>query len=477
MEPTIWHGCYNDNWKGFITDASHAHPAKFSKALIERIYDHLSARGYITKGDVVGDPFGGVGTGALVAAYRGMRHVSVELEPKFVKLAQENFERHESRLRAGGFTPPTILQGDSRRFHLLTLEAIVTSPPYADSINSSKSGIDWTKAKRPERWLHGENRHAVQASADHKMKYGQTEGQIGALKSGDISAVISSPPYAGIAAGAGGLNTKPPRNPGDQGGRSPSAASQSGNWSKELLRYGDEPGQVARLDEGSVDAVVSSPPFLATEGGCKPKMGGTIDEKMMQRHNATASERYGDHPDQVGNLKAGSAMDAIATSPPYLGGGHHPDQTGAWNKNGRGQGGAEDQAGYGKTEGQIGQADKETYWQAMCQIYQSCFLALRTGGVLVLVLKDFVKDKKRMRLCDDTATLLKHCGFVELERIHAMLTSETREGGLFGGDIVTKKERKSFFRRLHEAKVPEVDERRIDWEEVLIFQKPAQDLR
>ena len=29
-ESIIWHGCYEDNWKDFITDQSHAHPAKFS---------------------------------------------------------------------------------------------------------------------------------------------------------------------------------------------------------------------------------------------------------------------------------------------------------------------------------------------------------------------------------------------------------------------------------------------------------------
>lgn len=84
MKPKQWTGCYADSWKGVITDAAFAHPAKFSKALIERILDYMAEKGWIKKGDVIGDPFGGVGTGGIVAAYRGFRWIGNELEPKFV---------------------------------------------------------------------------------------------------------------------------------------------------------------------------------------------------------------------------------------------------------------------------------------------------------------------------------------------------------------------------------------------------------
>ena len=40
-EPLTWTGCYDDNWKGTITDEAFAHPAKFAKGLIERIADYL----------------------------------------------------------------------------------------------------------------------------------------------------------------------------------------------------------------------------------------------------------------------------------------------------------------------------------------------------------------------------------------------------------------------------------------------------
>lgn len=44
----------------------------------------------------------------------------------------------------------------------------------------------------------------------------------------------------------------------------------------------------------------------------------------------------------------------VVSSPPYVSGGHHPDQTGAYNTNGMGQGQTKDTAGYGKEDGQLG---------------------------------------------------------------------------------------------------------------------------
>lgn len=89
------------------------------------------------------------------------------------------------------------------------------------------------------------------------------------------------------------------------------------------------------------------------------------------------------------------------------------------------------------------------------------------GGVLAVVVKDYVAKGKRVPLCDDTARLLEHCGFVVIERIHAMLVSETTHGDLFNGETTKKTSRKSFFRRLAEANgSPE-----INFEEVIVAQK------
>ncbi len=61
---------------------------------------------------------------------------------------------------------------------------------------------------------------------------------------------------------------------------------------------------------------------------------------------------------------------------------------------------------------------------------------------------------------------VQRLGFTSVERIYAMVTSETVEAGLWG-EIVTVKERKSFFRILTEHK----GSPHIDWEEVLVVRK------
>ncbi len=420
MKPTIWHGCYDDGWKGLITPESFSHPAKFARGLIERIYDHLLVQGYVHKGDLIGDCFGGAALGGIVAAYRGLRWVGVELEPRFVELAKANIERHRYKLGVMGKPIPQILQGDSRHFAELVagVSAAVTSPPYCDQVERP-SCIDPSKVKKPG----GPNGNTFQTN------YGTSPGQIGSLKSGTVQAVCTSPPYATIASGAGGLNTKPPKKRGQQGGRSATSASQDTDQ-----KYGQTPGQIARLSEGKVASIVTSPPW---EKNCEGVMRSDKFKDPMAF--ATAQHTKGHGCSVEAKLKAMVAD--------------------------------KERASYGDTAGQIGQESSENYWSAMKQVYASVWQSLKPGGVLVVVIKDYCRAGKRVPLCDDTLTLLTHLGFVPLERIRAMLVKETREQGLNGEEFVSKTERKSFFRRLHEAKMPEDDERRINWEEVLIVIK------
>lgn len=42
-----WQGCYEEGWKGEIVPAAFAHPAKFSRSLIRRIYGHAFAEGWL----------------------------------------------------------------------------------------------------------------------------------------------------------------------------------------------------------------------------------------------------------------------------------------------------------------------------------------------------------------------------------------------------------------------------------------------
>jgi hypothetical protein len=178
-----------------------------------------------------------------------------------------------------------------------------------------------------------------------------------------------------------------------------------------FTEYGQTPGQIGSLSPGDIDAVITSPPFLRTQGGeTGPRKGWQEDaDSLAARHAAGGKD------------------------------------------------------GYGNTPGQIGKESAETYWEAVAAVYQQCRLALKPGGVMAVVVKDYVKAGKRVPLCDDTAKLLESLGFEVFERTRAHLVKKRSHPSLFGGKVTRMKERKSFFRRLAEAK----GSPRIDWEEVI----------
>lgn len=450
---SIWEGCYELQWSGVISKESFAHPAKFSRGLIERIYDYCLAEGYLLPGDLVGDPFGGIGTGGITAAYRGLQWVGHELEPRFVKLALDNIELHRSRLVSMGRPLPVIWQGDSRQFHkkFLMVAGAITSPPFSAAGAQPPN----MRAHCPVHSKFKNEPDRIAANSERQL------GNIETLKSGAIDGAITSPPYADIAAGAGGLNSKPARRPGQQCGR------RGGGSQDAIQRYGVEAGQISRLKGGTIDAAVTSPPYAkslrAQQDGIdweKAKQNGEAGQNHGKGKSCHAD--YGQESQQIAALPAGN-IDGAVTSPPYEGSGKGgPDY-----QPGRAKGTDSPKLtrdSYGDSTGQIGRDTGETYWQAMKAVYGSCWLAIKPGGVLVVVVKDYVAKKQRVRLCDDTCRLLEHVGFVVVERIKAMLVSESVHSDLFAGETTVKKERKSFFRRLAEKK----GSPKIDFEEVII---------
>lgn len=418
---STWEDCYEAQWSGMITPAAFAHPAKFSRGLIERIYDYCLAEGYLRAGDVVGDPFGGVGTGGIIAAYRRLRWFGLELEPRFVALGNENLALHKGRWPAATLGDAMLLQGDSRRFHEAwhaapRFSGMVTSPPYADSISAQESGIDWSKGTGGRDFTKEQRHQGLRKPMG--LEYGSGSGQIGALKSGNLDAAVTSPPYADIAAGAGGLNSRPARKPGQQCGRT-GGGSQAADQ-----KYGRAEGQISQLASGTIDGAVTSPPWV----DCNLSIDKNFMEKRAaENRNGSRFQpdigSYGTSPDQIGALKAASANGKAAAA--------------------------------------------ETYWMAMKQVYASCHLAIKPGGVLVVVVKDYVAKKQRVPLCDDTCRLLEHGGFTIEERIRAMLVSRTVHPDLFQGETVVKRSRKSFFRHLAEQNGSPP----IDYEEVIIARR------
>lgn len=403
-----WRGCYDSSWRGTIVNQAFSHPAKFSKGLIERIVDHGLEQGYWKPGDLIGDPFGGVALGGIACGARGINWAGVELEPRFVELADQNLRKHGPLFMESGATSVTIRQGDSRQFAELVGEVAgcVTSPPYAANEKSDRTG-----QARDDRRGFRQGRGGFKTSEC----YGDTDGQIGRLKSGNLDAVISSPPYAERIVDPPSESAKRARA---ESGRDPNSAS----WSQD--GYGTTEGQIGALKSGDVDGVITSPPWEKnTEGSLGAhKFKNPEDALQAGRGNgASDAARLRQLERDVGKS-------------------------------------------YGDSDGQIGNNSGETYWHAMRDVYSQMLLAMKPGAVAAIVVKDYVKNKARAPLCDQTCQLLESLGFTVFERTRCHLVKETRHPDLFGGeDHVEKKERKSFFRRLAEKN----GSPRIDWEEVL----------
>jgi len=141
MDTVVWKGCYDDSWKGIITPESFAHPAKASRALLRRIMNHMIAEKWLNKGDLLLDPFGGVGTTGIQAASWGIRFVGVELEEKFYKMALENFDLHRIQWEKFSDPLPRMIHGDSRKLAevLVMADAVVSSPPYNEGLGHGGS--------------------------------------------------------------------------------------------------------------------------------------------------------------------------------------------------------------------------------------------------------------------------------------------------------------------------------------------------
>jgi DNA modification methylase len=231
----------------------------------------------------------------------------------------------------------------------------------------------------------------------------------------EAGAVVSSPPYAESIDPRRESEREKDREHRQRIGRNPYSPG-----SLPIDGYGTTPGQLGALPAGSVDAVVSSPPYAGERG-----------------HPSLGNECLDDWGHQGGNIMKRRGKDIR----------------------------------YGDTEGQLGTQNLDTFWAAARAILLQCHAVLRPGAVCAWVTKDFVKDKKRVAFSADWLRLCIHCGFEPLGWARAMLVEEKQEAGLFGS-IKTKKEKKSFFRRLHEARLAEDDPRRIDYEDVVFVRKP-----
>jgi hypothetical protein len=295
-----WPGCYTDGWQGEIVEDAFQHPAKFSRALIRRIYQHALDKGWIAPGDVVLDCFGGVALGSLDAMWNGCLWVGCELEERFVILGRQNIERFTRRYgNKTGWGSAILLNGDSRQLASVIQQAalVVSSPPYAGNSKSDYLLSEDGKTRQRDVKRGYKQGHGCFRGSE---TYGQTPGQLGTLKEGDLDAVISSPPYANSEQSHDGdftlQSTQVNPTPRKLGSRSYFPADMS------------TPGQL-----GNLDAVVSSPPYE----GIVHNGNGIDQEKLVKyrpgKNTQAKNEGYGVGKENLGNSQGDNFWSASRT--------------------------------------------------------------------------------------------------------------------------------------------------------------------
>jgi len=351
--------------KQWFTGISFSHPAKMSLPLQLWLIDNFTK-----EGEVILDPMAGSGT-ILVACSMGRNVIAVDLEQKFVDMMKGNWEKIQQRGCQLGYSmgTATILQGDARQLEGLLMDKCIFSPPYTNrmdgGIRGSRAGMKPYTDESPDSWF---------TQRDQK--------NIGNLPYGEIDKIITSPPF-GEAQSGGGIAQK-----GYQGSRH-SPTDLVGKRSYMPENTGNDPGNIQRLPYGSIDAVITSPPYELTAKG---RTGG-----ICGRDESVKQLEYSHNQGNIGNLKG------------------------------------------------------ESYLSAMLEVYQGCWRVLKPQGLMILVTKNFIRNKQEIRLDLDTIKLCEQAGFNFQDRWYRELANQ------------------SFWRTIYHQKYPDVEP--IKYEDVLIFKK------
>lgn len=473
-----WNNCYPSNWRGLIVKDALKHPAKYSSALIAKIYDHLVEEGWVTEGDKVVDPFGGVALGALHAMRLGLTWRGVELESRFVAIGADNISLWNKRF---GNMPrwsgdALLIEGDSRNLTELlkeqTANTTISSPPFG---KASKGGGIAASVRGESDYPMSEANTRVKKAASAAVGFGyqgqgETEGNLSTLPISDmdlnISLALSSPHKAD--------SIKPGKGSGFDYSKSKGPTRQKATSGRESIAvgYGETEGNLGAMSAEGFDVSISSPPFLQTSGGTTPTVG--MEKKnpgVISRHAAgnAHAHAYGETEGQLSSMNSGDYHLAIS-SPPFGKNSEGVLRASKFKRPERfikiqatrGNGASldakrramktdEECASYGNTDGQLGTESSNNFWMAARQIVEQTYMALSDGGHAVWVVKDFVKGGKIAPFADQWRQLCEAVGFVTLHEHHALFA---RQSGisktLEGRDIKNQKTSKSFFRRVTE---------------------------
>ena len=396
--PLQWGGLYDqfDGWKDMVTSQSFVHPAKMAPLLCQKIFEHLEELKMISHDSLVCDFMAGTGTTNIIASLRGYRSVSIELEPRFVRIEAGNRERIA---RYAGIEPRwRIVQGDSRNLSKMLNDGNITavmSPSYGGA-----EVVDHKDGQR--KGYHLPVKRTVYRS---QKNVGNTDVRMGVI----------SPPYHGLLDRRGKVKDYLPKN-----------AIRSGYGFSE-----DAPPRSSRNVEMLKTGIIS-PPYQDIGIRVNPdeSFGDLYKHHGRIRENESPIGYNKSNPKNIGNLRAG------VVSPPYQ------DQIASKStqkdvdyKNrklselygrkvvikGASQLNLVNQR-YGHAKGQIGSMPNETdetYESAMLRIYSEA----KKAGIspLAIVTKNPTRKGQIVRLDLITADLLRKSGYQIFDYHQAVL--------------------------------------------------------
>lgn len=459
----IWKGCYDIGWGKNLVLEAFSHPAKVSFSLAGKIYNHAINMGWVKRGDYCLDPFAGIAGFGFHALCYGLNWIGVELESKFVSLGQQNIELWNRQLKGWpNLGTARIIRGDSRKLKEMIEKAdlVISSPPFMEGkATSGGPTAGWKKR------LRGKGDGDL-LKGSRPPGYGHTPGNLANLKEGNIDLVVSSPPYAeSINSKGSGIDWSKRK---DANHRTNPTGDGSVIRAEELAgNYGHSPGQLGSMKEGSIDAVIGSPPYSQEGLGHRGKPSEIDIKKAL--HGRINNAEYGQTEGNLGNLKEGS-FDIAISSPPWEK--QMQQDKGSlltkWceqhDRNPDAMSRKQIYDAYGKTDGQLGNSSGDTFWEASKEIVQQCYELLKPGGHAIWVTKAYCKKGAIVDFPGRWKALCESVGFKTVCEHQASLVKK------YGTQIKTNGEdeyievsRKSFFRRLHETKRPDL---KIDWEMV-----------
>jgi len=303
------------------------------------------------------------------------------------------------------------------------VDAIVTSPPYSESVGKKAGGrMSWCSK--------GEKRRQL-------VKYSESEQNIGNLSHGKIDAIVTSPPYKTANEG-GGLNKNPPK-------------TFRGVLKNHSFKISDNPENIDNLPYPTkVDAVITSPPYAEKERWQRydGEKGFHSYDKNEAKNRCKRDYEPPENVDNIGNLPF---ADIVITSPPYEAAMSAKVHTLNTEKQRKIYGEKHWATQYGKADEQIGNLSKETYLEAMLKVYSEMFKVLKPNGKAIIIIKPFIRNKKVVDLPFHTYLLLKNAGF-KLTKLFKLRLKQ-----------------QSFWRILYHKKYPKVPQ--IQHEYILVCQK------